>query len=171
METNTNSEFNPQAIANPGTDWVTEGYRSEIQRLTRSLEQRGDEYADLLKAHLNLCEAVEDLFKRMIEDDVVTNNDHDYVEFFREWVDNGRIEIDFNTERRVRVEVNITVAYDVDVECPRDMSDSEVSRNLIYAFEAADGDGDNVDDEIGDNITISNIGVWDRDVHVDATLD
>lgn len=170
MENNNNIPVTQEFI-NPGIKWEIEGYKSEIARLSRMADQRQDDYTNMFSAFMDLCSSVEDLFKQMIEDDVVDNENHRYLDYFKKWIESGKIEVEFRQERTYRVQCDITITYDVTVECDRSDDDADIQARLEDAFLRGDGDDSQVSDDLRDDIIINNISVWDRDVSVDARVD
>lgn len=172
METNNNNDLPvTQEFINPGIKWEIEAYKAEIARLSRTADERQDDYTNMFSAFMELCGAVEDLFKQMIADEVVTDDLHPYLQFFNKWIETGKIEVDFRHERKFRVQCDITVVYDVSVECNMGDDDADIQGRLEDAFLRGDGDDSQVSDDLGSDIIINDISVWDRDVAVDAQVD
>lgn len=170
METNNNIPVTQEFI-NPGIKWEIEGYKSEIARLSRVADERQDDYTNMFSAFMDLCGSVEDLFKQMIRDEVVTDDLHPYLDFFKKWIESGKIEVDFRQQRTYRVQCDITITYDVTVDCNMGDDDSDIQARLEDAFLRGDGDDSQVSDDLGNDIVIDDISVWDRDVAVDARVD
>lgn len=95
-------------------------------------------------------------------------DDLTYKENLKEWVDRGVLTNPFMSEVTYRVKVMIEKIYDVTVKHPSATGDIDIEDMLEQAFGDADGDPDEVDEDLGESCEITEISKWATDIEVEA---
>jgi hypothetical protein len=149
-------------------------YKAENENLRASLKRADEDRDKMILNFLSLCDDITALFRMMIEDGIIQDDDHRYLDAFKPLIDQDKIALEFDEERTFRVTCNITKTFDVNVTCDRRISSREIERALEYEFEAQDGDEDMVASELivsNYDVTIDDVSIYDRDIDVTAQVD
>lgn len=111
---------------------------------------------------------VDAFLKGVVEEYGLEANDPIYTENLKQWVDRDILTNHFMSEVTYRVEINLRRVVDVTVKHPSEMGDIDIEYMLEQAFGSADGDPDQVDEDLGDSCEITDISSWSTDVEVEA---
>jgi hypothetical protein len=143
--------------------------REEIEDLRRLVGQLEFKRAtaDNRREQYNRVVSIFDKFLTdLVGEESIDEESEAYKQHARELVEDGTLSDPFLEESDHRIEVVITYQYDVTVKHPRSMSKKDVKSLIADAFGEADGDKDNVCDDLGDGCEIQNVSQWNHDVEV-----
>lgn len=138
----------------------------DLRRLVSQLEFK-QATAESRREQYNRVVSIFDKFLTdLVGEEAIDEESEAYVQHARELVEDGTLTDPFLEESDHRIEVVITYQYDVTVKHPRSMSKKDVKSLVVDAFGEADGDKDNVGDDLGDGCEIQNVSQWNHDVEV-----
>ena len=141
--------------------------REEIDGLMRRLDKAEFDrriYENKKEQYTRVVTIFADFLSALVDEDAIDEDSEAYKQHASLLVEDGTLEDPFTTESEHRIEVVITYTYDVTVKHPRNKSEKDVYVLLGQALEEADGDRDNLGDDIGEGCEVQDISVWNHEV-------
>jgi hypothetical protein len=138
----------------------------DLRRLVSQLEFKQATAENRREQYNRVVSFFDKFLTDLVGEEAIDETSEAYIQHARELVGDGTLSDPFLEESEHRIEVVITYQYDVTVKHPRSMDRKDVKTLIVDAFGEADGDKDNVCDDLGDGCEIQDVSEWSHDVEV-----